>query len=218
MLLFTNSSTSYILKAIRLLHPTFSMKKRRRKEPKEHISRDILLDLLKAGVGITVAVVAPNALHFLKPLVEKKREWEQYYPSSVSRCATALWRKGLVDVRETPEGYSVTISDKGRQEVLRYDVADMSIPRQDPWDEKWRMVFFDIPAGEKVRHVFREHLMALGFFLMQESVYVHPYPCHKQIRFLREVYNIPHQVKLATVNWIENDRDLRSYYHLTPQI
>ena len=98
--------------------------------------------------------------------------------------------------------------------MLTYDIEQMAIERQDPWDGKWRMVFFDIPTGHEARNIFREKLISMGFFQMQKSVYVHPFPCTKQIRFLREVYEMPHDVKLAVIEHLENDDDLRHFFRL----
>ncbi|HLD25256.1 MAG TPA: CRISPR-associated endonuclease Cas2 [Patescibacteria group bacterium] len=183
--------------------------------PKEHVTRDILLQLLKTGVVLAVAMTAPNALKMFTPRGRRESPLEQYYPSSVNRQLTRLWRKGFVDVREGPDGYVVTISDKGKTEILRYDLDTMDVPRPREWDGKWRMVFFDIPGKEEsVRAAFRQHLKSMGFFQMQKSVYVHPFPCSKQVQFLREVYAIPHSVKLAVVDVLENDEDLRRIFHV----
>lgn len=183
--------------------------------PKEHITKDIILDLLKTGLTIAVAMTAPNALKMFAHRDRRDGPWEQYYPSSVDRQLTRLWRKGFVDVREGPDGYTVSISEKGKTEVLRYDLDDMHVPQQRQWDGKWRMVFFDIPGKEEsVRAGFRQHLKSMGFFQMQKSVYVHPFPCNKQVQFLREVYAIPHSVKLAVVDVLENDEDLRRIFHV----
>lgn len=189
-------------------------RRKRLKEPKEHITRDTLLALLKAGAVLTVAFTAPNALRLLSPLVGEEKQWEQYYPSSIARHTLKLWRNGFVDVYETESGYVVKITEKGRTEILRYDLESMTIPKQEPWDRRWRMVFFDIPASHEARNIFRESLLSMGFFKMQKSVYVHPFPCRKQIQFLREVYDIPHSVKFATVDFLENDEDLRRFFRL----
>lgn len=184
-------------------------------EQKEHISQDILLGILKTGAVLAVAIVAPNALQIFKPWVDKSKHWKKYYPSSLKRQTVKLWRKGLVNVTEGKDGYTVTITDKGKSEILKYDINSINIPVQKLWDGKWRMVFFDIPSGnETIRSVFRKRLKLLGFFQMQKSVYVFPYPCDKEIHFLREVYGISHYIKLATVERLENSSDLQHFFKL----
>jgi len=191
-------------------------RKRKKKHlTREHITHDTLLALLKLGATLAVAVVAPNALRLLRPDDDRSKRWEPYYQSSIQRQAIVLWRKGLVKVMETKDGAVVTISDKGKQEILKYDIDDMAIALPDHWDGKWRMVFFDIDTGHnEERRVFRQRLKQLGFFAMQKSVYVYPYPCRKEIQFLREVYEVPHSVKLAVVEKMENDDDLKRIFHL----
>ncbi len=181
---------------------------------KKYLTRENFLQLLKAGIVLTVAISAPNSLRFFKPLLQKRDPWNDYYPSSIESGLRRLWRKGFVKIIESRQGYQVSITNKGKTEILKFDLNAMSILKQVPWDGKWRMVFFDIPAGEKVRNIFRKRLKELGFFQMQESVYVCPYPCAKEIQFLREVYAIPHEVKLAVVEKLENDADLRRNFHL----
>ena len=141
-------------------------------------------------------------------------QWNDYYPSSLERSVIRLWRKGYVEIKEAESGYQVLITGKGKTLILKYDLNAMHISKPNRWDGKWRMVFFDIPASERVRHVFRKQLRELGLFQMQESVYIYPYPCEKEIYFLREVYSIPHNVKLALVEKLENDEDLRRIFHL----
>ena len=193
------------------------MGRRRQKNAieKEHITQDILLGILKTGALIAVAIVAPNILQVINSQANKKKEWESYYPSSVGRQITKLWRKGWVEVKDSKDGQVVNITDKGKTEVLKFDIENLSISRQDRWDGKWRMVFFDIATGhDTARHTFQNKLKGLGFFQMQKSVYIYPYPCEKEIKFLREVYNIPHSVKLAKVERLENDLELRKLFSL----
>ena len=115
---------------------------------------------------------------------------------------------------DTKNGYIVRLTDKGKKLTLSYDIDTMAIQKQEEWDGKWRMVFFDIPAGQIERIMFQRKLKNLGFFQMQRSVYICPYPCEKEIKFLREVWEMPHSVKLATVERIENDSDLRRHFRL----
>ncbi len=182
---------------------------------KRYITNETLLSILEVGALLAVAIVAPGAVRMFKGF-SRDKSWEEYYDSSVKRGVERLWRRGLVKMVETDEGYVVQITKKGKTEKLRFDLETMTIPAQDKWDGKWRMVFFDIfTTKDTVRREFRERLKGLGFFPMQKSVYVYPYPCSKEIQFLREILQVPHEVKLATVEHLENDEDLREIFKLT---
>ena len=189
--------------------------RRRLNQSKGHLSQGILMDMLNAGIKLQARIEGSETIRILATQTPLSRMFERYYPSSVERATIKLWRKGFVEVKETGEGFVVTLTDKGKTEVIKYDLENMSVERQGPWDGKWRMVIFDIASGnDKVRHKLLECLKSMGFFRIQKSVYVHAYPCAKQIKFIREVLGISHSIKLATIEHLENDDDLRRIFRL----
>ena len=139
-------------------------------------------------------------------------DWEDYLPSTVYLAADKLERQGLVEKVSAPEGMVVKITVKGRQQILKYDLAKMSPPKT-KWDGKWRLVFFDIAEiDRKKRDDLRMYLRNLGMELMQESVFVSPFNVFDQVRYVREVLEIPNRVKLAESFWVENQDELRQIF------
>jgi DNA-binding transcriptional regulator PaaX len=53
---------------------------------------------------------------------------------------------------------------------------------------------------KKARDAFRRKLKDLNFVRLQDSVWVTPYPCDDEIRFLREIFNIPFNVDVFTIS------------------
>lgn len=179
------------------------------------ISKKDFLRILKAGSVLALAFITPNSIKVLKDFIKEEDDWSDYYPSELERTAFRLLRKGLVEVKETKQGSVVKITEKGRIETLKYDLENFSIKRQKMWDKKWRMVIFDLPIDlRQEREIFRQKLKQLGFYQMQKSVYVYPFPCEREIKYLREVLNIPHYVKLALIEKLENDEDLRKIFKI----
>lgn len=124
-----------------------------------------------------------------------------------------LLRKGKVEVRETSKGTEVRITNKGRTEVIFRKMEELGLAKPVKWDGKWRLVFFDVEEGSKVkRDELRKWLVKLGLKRMQKSVFVYPYPVEEEIKLLREVVGVPHGVKLITAEKIENDEDLREWF------
>lgn len=186
----------------------------KKKSEKSHIRKELLLNLLKGGAVLTAALITPGLVKLSKSNLYGSC-WEEYYPSSLERATIRLWRKGLVEIFEGKETAEVRITDKGKLEVLRFNLESLEIKREHNWDKKWRMVIFDIPDKDKAkRELFREKLKTLGFIPMQESVFVYPYPCEKEVKFMREVLGIAHFVKLLRVDLIENDGELRKIFNL----
>ncbi len=140
--------------------------------------------------------------------------WEDYLVSSVVVAANRLERKGLVEKKETQDGVTVRITDKGRKQILKFDLRQMEPPKE-KWDGKWRLVFFDVAEVQRSkRDQLRRYLKQLGMEEMQESVFVSPYKIFDQVKYLREVLDIPHGVKLAELSWVENEDDLKEIFEL----
>lgn len=54
--------------------------------------------------------------------------------------------------------------------------------RYSKWDKKWRLIIFDIPSElNKKRDTLRRRLKYMGFFMLQRSVFVFPYPCKEEL-------------------------------------
>ena len=74
---------------------------------------------------------------------------------------------------------------------------------------------FDVEEEKKrKRDGLRRYLKRLGFWQMQKSVWVYPFDCDKEVKYLREVLNVPHEVKLGVLEKVENDRELREIFGL----
>lgn len=90
-------------------------------------------------------------------------------------------------------------------------------PRRYPvWDKKWRLVIFDIPQELHLARVkFRKKLINLGFFMLQKSVFVLPYPCHEEIGDICEQLNISDYIDIVTAEDIGFKKsELIKYFNL----
>ena len=190
------------------------MRNSKNTKAREYPRKELILDLLKAGALLTVAFMAPKAakLFVKNPDYHK---WKDFHRPLLVRNIKNLQRKGLVQKYETKDGTVVKITEKGKTETLKYDVDKIKIDRPDHWDGKWRLVMFDIGNDKKeIRNLFREKLKQLEFYQFQESVFIFPFPCLKEIKYLREVFEIPDEVKIVVANYVENDDDLLAMYRL----
>lgn len=70
---------------------------------------------------------------------------------------------------------------------------------QKPWDQKWRIVIFDINEKDrKTRTALRVKLLSLGFGMWQESVYITPFNIEQEInQFLISKHIFPNAVCLV---------------------
>ena len=139
---------------------------------------------------------------------------KDYFPSEVKRVTDRLERQGLVSRRETVGGTEFVITNKGKTQVLKYRLAEMK-PKRGKWDGKWRVVFFDIDdIHKRKRDDLRAFLEQMGFKKYQESVYLTPFDYEGEVEYLRELLEIPHEVKIGVLEKIENEEELREMFEV----
>lgn len=126
-------------------------------------------------------------------------------------------KQKYVSIREHSDGkITVNITKDGMLRALTYHVNTLQIKKSKQWDRKWRVIIFDIPERyRQLRDVFRMRLRQLGLYLLQESVYISPYPCFDEVEFLRELYDIAFTVRYLLVAEVEDDDFLKHHFGLS---
>ena len=75
--------------------------------------------------------------------------------------------------------------------------------------------FFDIPEKHKwARERLRDKLQEMGCYRLQDSVFVTPYPCQKEVIMLTSLFNVTDCVRHATTQEISYDSDIKKYFGL----
>jgi phenylacetic acid degradation operon negative regulatory protein len=124
-----------------------------------------------------------------------------------------LKKQKLVEIDEEEGIQVVKITEAGRRRILKYAIDELAIKKPKFWDGRWTLVSYDIPEDMSwQRDTFRDYLRAWGFFPLEKSVFLHAYPCQKEIEFLREYLGIGEYVNIFTVSRIEKDRAFRKYF------
>lgn len=109
----------------------------------------------------------------------------------------------------------IKLTRSGKRKILQYSLQTLSIPKPKNWDGLWRVVLYDIPKDKHhTRDLLRQTIRRLGFYPLQESVYLFPYPCFDEIDYLRQYYFLDIKVQYLLVKQIENDMAYRTYFNL----
>ena len=75
------------------------------------------------------------------------------------------------------------------------------------------MVMFDIPDKHKwTRDIFRQKLRIMGFHQLQESIFILPYPCEKEVSLLVEILNIVDFVYLIKTMDFSDNKELKEMF------
>lgn len=174
-----------------------------------------VLALVGAGAFLAASVAIPNlpkALRlFYNPQADKS--WQRFNTPYLKRTLKRLEEQKLVET-ETHKDYQVVkITAAGRRRILKYSLDKLEINQPRVWDGKWRLVSYDVPNDKhRRRDVIRSYLQAWGFYPLHESVFLHAYPCEKEVEFLREYLRIGKFVRIFTVEKIENDKPFRRFF------
>ena len=125
-------------------------------------------------------------------------------------------KMGLIEERKEKDGnLTLVLTENGKEKALSYNIEEMKIAVPKHWDEKWRIVIFDIPETLKgKREILRFRLKGLGFYELQKSVFVYPFNCYNEIEYIVEFYQIRKFVRFIVADFIDNELHLKEHFGL----
>ncbi|MBI2577651.1 MAG: hypothetical protein HYV77_02295 [Candidatus Wildermuthbacteria bacterium] len=169
--------------------------------------------LLSSGIALGFAY-SPHQQYRILQITHKA--WKKIDEQKLKRDIRELYRSQLIKVKENSDkSLTYVLTSKGKLKALTYNFNSMRISRS-KWDKKWRIVIFDIPETlRKGRDALRKKLLFLGFYELQKSVLVFPFPCQNEIEFIIEFFGLRKFVRFGTLDAIDNDIHLRQFFGLS---
>ena len=180
------------------------------------IAADILL-IAAVGPIILASLFLPNAALILGPLIKWHKDWEKIKHQRIHEAIKRLNQKRLIEMVEKNDQLYIKITENGKKLIKNFDYDDIKLPKSKKWDKKWRMVIFDIPEKKnKERRALSTKLKDLGFYPLQESVFIYPYDCQDEIDFVCGFLDIDRYVNYCVVDTLDkNEGDLRKFFDLS---
>lgn len=176
----------------------------------------LILRLLGAETLLTLTSAFPgrgNIWRSLDPLDLQKADWKIFNTTYLRRALAKLEKEKAIEITNINGKRVIILTDKGCKRVLEESVEEMVINKPPVWDHKWRIVLYDIFDKKRViRDHFRKCLTSAGFFEIQKSVYIHAYPCEKEIEYLKTYLGLAGEVRVIIAEKIEDDDKFRSYF------
>lgn len=173
------------------------------------LQQDLALILFRMTVYSSLAFVPENYL--------RKRLGFEERPDISRRMRQASHRlrhRGLVEIE--PGSWRLRLTDKGKRFAEKIETAErlvISPPKK--WDEKWRVIIFDVPERYKVsRDRFRRILAKAGFLRLQDSVWVHPYDCEDLVALIRKELRLGGSVLYIIAEGLEGESAVRARFNL----
>jgi len=173
-----------------------------------------LLTLLVIGGVMSVVALSPNLFTVYGRFARRrtffqKRSWQD--------ATRYLRQKKFIELRGKGRNEkTIHLNSRGLNFTLTKAFRELRIHKPKEWDRMWRIVIFDVPDQDKwMRDEFRRKLKELGFYQMQKSVFVFPYPCENELRFLVDLFSMHRYTRLIRTEFLEGDRDIKDYFGLS---
>lgn len=187
----------------------------KQKAKRKKIQKAVLLSIyITAGLGMVL--MAPNAARLLK-YIEKYIGPKPRLNRRISQAINRLCERGLIERIQTDNGTALQLTKDGVKLAISIDEEEkiFEIRKPKKWDEKWRVVIFDIWERRRVvRDRLRLILRKNGFVKVQNSVWIYPYDCEELLVFLRTNLRLGRGILYIVADEIEYDEKLRKHFKL----
>jgi CRISPR-associated endonuclease Cas2 len=189
---------------------------RQRKKYGEIVKKiiDVFADLLIA----TKISYLPSPYYtlgkFIKALLEEDKSLSK---KQIKKALYDLEKRKLIDIIEKDGQVKIYLQEKGRQKVITRSIKLLLDykKKEKKWDGRWFMVFFDVPEIERrKRNFLRRYLKRLGFYQYQQSVYIFPFECKKEVNLIKEIVEGAKYIKYIIASEIEEEEKIKKYFGL----
>lgn len=178
---------------------------------KKGLVTKVALGLLAVSGGLVALAVAPGlgvALKLIDPNPRKAMD-------KLERALRNLIEDDAVEVRGEGEKRKYRIAPPGEQKLARLEFAEYQTAKPQKWDGKWWVVCFDIPETEKYsRTLFQTKLSSLGFYRLQNSIFIYPYTCPGLIPLAHKAFGLHKCLRVLVAEHVDNELHLLHFFRL----
>ena len=176
------------------------------KQEARFIAKQIVIAI--GVLGIASAVMVAPGLTKAIPLLRK------IDIARINQELKRLHKRGLIEIIKRKNGITnVKLTKEGKRKLARYKIDLLEIEKPKKWDGKWRIIIFDIPVKKNfARELLRRKMKNLGFYKLQASVFVYPYPCYEVVKFLRDYFGVSSEVECLEAESLESQNKLIGHF------
>ncbi len=175
---------------------------------------NIIFSTLAVAGTAALMVAAPNMLQLLKN-IDPDLMIKRYPRRRLRETLSRMKRKGLITFEQHNGRNVPRLTQKGKAEAKKLAVGMYAIKIPFRWDKKWRIVIFDIPEKRKgLREHVRRLVSTMGFFRLQDSVWVFPYDCEEVVALLKLDLKVGKDLIYIIADAVEFDKPLRLHFEL----
>ena len=141
--------------------------------------------------------------------------WKNFKKKEIQDGFKNLKRLKFIQQKTQYDGsIIISLSEKGKLRALNVRFRRLD-DKKEYWDKKWRMVAFDIPnTHRKGRDAIRYRLRSGGFYELQESMFIYPYDCEREIRDFITLFKMEKYIRFALLDFIDGQESLIKKFKL----
>jgi len=175
-----------------------------------------IIGVALVSAGNPLRPVIPLALNeIIKTLKEVKNLNVEEKKIKIS--LEKMEKKEILEIVEKDDHVFIKIKDKENPTIVKYSIkALLDFKRKEKkWKGKWFLVFFDVPEIQSnKRDYLRIYLLKIGFIKYQQSVYIFPYECEKEITLIKKIVEGAKYMKYIVAEKIEDENKMKKLFKL----
>jgi DNA-binding transcriptional regulator PaaX len=176
---------------------------------------DGLLRFVVGGGTIASILVAPGMAEVLdKPTrAYFNRLNKRSQQRELKRLLYYMKQRGLIKPTSDDYAHGLVMTKRGKQRIKRRDFENITITTPAKWDQKWRIVFFDIPEAQREgRRQLIHKLKTIGFQQLQQSVWVHPFQSRPEVEQIASEYEVQRYISYVEATGIDSENLLKKRF------
>lgn len=167
-----------------------------------------IIRALGFGIGITFALANRRTSYKMTETLVKEIFGLNKKPKNIPSYFLRLRKQKLIEFKKDNNMYKVVLTENGREIFLRFNYENLEVKKPKIWDRNFRVIVFDIPEKKKsARDSLREKMKEMGCIRFNDSVWVYPFQCQKEIDFIATYWKVGKYVHFIVAKDITN-RDL----------
>lgn len=135
----------------------------------------------------------------------------------IKNSLKSLEKREIISLEEKNNNVFVKLKDQNNSLVIKYSIKALFDfkKKEKKWKGRWFFVFFDVPKIQNnKRDYLRSYLLKIGFIKYQQSVYIFPYECQKEVTLIKKVVEGAKYMKYIVAEKIEDEDKIKQYFGL----
>lgn len=181
--------------------------------------RKVVLAALGVSLVLGTSIVFPSfpiVLGSLLKIIEELKQ-KKIPERKIKRVLKNLEKRNIIALERIKDTVYVHIQDKENISILKYSLKKILKLKESEkkWRGKWFLVVFDVPEVERnKRNYLRHFLREIGFYQYQQSVYVFPYECEKEIQLVKKIVEGGKYISYIVAERIEKETQAKIFFSL----